>query len=69
MLFRKKIEKACGYCAYATQLEDGNVLCSKKGVKDAESKCRKFRYDPLRRVPSRMKPLDFEQYRQEDFTL
>ena len=69
MLFRKKIEKSCSYCAHGTKLEDGKILCSKKGVKDVDSKCRKFTYDPLRRVPGRMKPLDFQKYKQEDFSL
>ena len=69
MLFRKKIEKACCYCAYGTMLEDGKILCSKRGVKEADSHCRKFAYDPLRRIPCRIKPLDFQQYRQEDFSL
>lgn len=69
MLFRKKIDKSCSYCAYGTMLEDGKILCSKRGVKEADSKCRKFTYDPLRRVPGRMKPLDFQKYEQEDFSL
>ena len=69
MLFRKKIEKSCSYCAHGTKLEDSNILCSKRGVRDADSRCRKFEYDPLQRIPCRMKPLDFDQYQKEDFTL
>ena len=69
MLFRKKIERSCSYCAYGTELDDGKILCSKRGVKEADSKCRKFCYDPLRRVPGRMKPLDFKKYDEEDFSL
>ena len=69
MLFRKKIERSCSYCQYATHLEDGQVLCVKKGLKSIDDKCRKFRYDPLKRVPAKAKALDFSKYDQDDFSL
>ena len=69
MLFRKKIQKSCSYCMYATKIDDGMVLCSKKGMKDACSKCRKFVYDPCKRIPLKAKTLDFSQYETEDFSL
>ena len=69
MLFRKKIEKACAYCTYGTVLEDGQVLCSKKGVRTVDDKCMRFRYDPCKRIPLKMKSLDFEKYQDTDFTL
>lgn len=69
MLFRKKMEKSCAYCAYGVKLDDEQVLCSKKGLRDLFSKCRKFKYDPTKRVPSRPKALDFGKYEEEDFTL
>lgn len=69
MLFRKKIEKSCSYCAFATKLDDEQVLCVKKGVVTADSKCRKFRYDPCKRIPLKSKAPDFEKYTQEDFSL
>lgn len=69
MLFRKKIERSCAYCAYGAPLEGGQVLCAKKGLCGVEDKCRRFRYDPLKRVPSKVKALDFTQYQGEDFTL
>ena len=50
MLFRKKIERSCSYCVYGAKLEDGAVLCSKRGLKNEEDHCRKFRYDPSKRV-------------------
>ena len=46
MLFRKKIERSCSYCAYSTKLDDAQALCIKKGVVDLYGKCRKFCYDP-----------------------
>lgn len=69
MLFRKRIEKNCAYCARGTVLEDGKVLCSKRGLRSAGGGCRKFRYDPCKRVPPRAKPLDFSQYEDRDFSL
>lgn len=69
MLFRKKIERSCAYCALGTQLADQTILCSKKGIVDASRPCRKFRYDPTRRIPGRFKPLDFTKYDNEDFSL
>ena len=43
MLFRKKIERSCTYCRFATQLDDEQVLCAKKGVVSVFKPCRKFR--------------------------
>ncbi len=69
MLFRKKIERSCSYCAYGTQIQDGQVLCTKKGVVSAQGKCRKFSYDPCKRIPPRPKAMDFSKYDQQDFSL
>lgn len=68
MLFRKKIQPACEYCAHGTVLEDGRVLCVKRGVVAPEG-CRKFRYDPCKRVPPRPKALDFQKFNKEDYSL
>ena len=69
MLFRKKMEKCCQYCAHSTQLDDESVLCAKKGVKDRYSKCRKFCYDPCKRIPSKPKAMDFSKYETYDYSL
>ena len=69
MLFRKRIEKSCSYCRFGTMLEDEMALCTKRGVVLASHKCRKFRYDPTKRIPAKPKALDFDKYNQEDFTL
>ena len=69
MLFRKKIEKSCTYCRFGTMLDDGMALCTKRGVVLTSRKCRKFRYDPIKRVPFKPKALDFDKYTQEDFSL
>ena len=69
MLFRKKQPRICSCCVHSTVLEDGLILCIKKGVRSADEGCRKFQYDPCKRIPVKAKTPDFEKYNQEDFTL
>ena len=69
MLCRKKIERSCSYCANGVQLEDGTILCIKKGIKTEHDKCFRFRYDPCKRIPVKAKALDFSRYQNEDFSL
>jgi len=69
MLFRKKIERSCAYCIYGTLLESEHILCSKKGLREMKGKCRKFKYDPCKRIPLKAKALDFKKFEQEDFSL
>lgn len=69
MLFRKRIEKSCSYCSRGTQIDEDTILCTKKGIRPAWSKCLKFRYDPCKRIPKKPKALDFSKYDKEDFSL
>ena len=69
MLFRKKITPSCSYCQWGTAMDETEVLCIKKGVVPTDSKCRKFRYDPCKRVPPKMKALDIKKYDDVDFSL
>lgn len=69
MLFRKKIEPSCSYCLHGAALENDRVLCAKKGFRSAEDKCRRFKYDPCKRIPKKAKALDFSRYDNEDFSL
>lgn len=69
MLFRKKIERSCAYCQYGTKLEDEQILCSKKGMRTIDDQCRKFKYDPCKRIPVKARALDFSKYEAEDFSL
>ena len=69
MLFRKRIERSCAYCTFGTKLDEDTILCTKRGIKSIEDKCRKFKYDPCKRVPHKAKPLDFSKYDGEDFSL
>ena len=69
MLFRKKIERSCAYCIHGAKLDDGTVLCSKKGMKTLDDQCLKFQYDPTKRIPAKAKALDFSKYDEQDFSL
>lgn len=69
MLFRKKIEKCCAYCVYGTKVNEDQILCAKKGLKNPDGKCRRFDYDPTKRIPAKPKALDFTKYEEKDFSL
>lgn len=69
MLFRKNFQRSCNYCSFGTELTDGTVLCAKKGIVDPDKACRKFRYDPTRRIPGNQKAPDFSKYDEDDFSL
>lgn len=69
MLFRKKIEKQCAYCAHSTALNEEQIHCPKKGVKDPSDHCMFFTYDATKRVPAKAKAVDFEKYEAYDYSL
>lgn len=69
VLFRKKILRSCSYCVNAAKVGEDQVICSKRGVVSSQFACRKFRYDPCKRIPRKQKPLDFAKYDNEDFSL
>ena len=44
--------RCCAYCEYAESTDDDSImLCLKKGKVEADSCCRKFSYDLLKRKP------------------
>ena len=68
MLFRKKMTRSCAYCIFGTHLEDGNILCTKKGLRTLDDACRRFQYDPCKRIPLIAKALVFSQFDDADFS-
>ena len=64
MLFRKKIQRSCNYCSNGTRLNDGSVLCMRRGIVSQDDSCRK-----CKRVPVKQKAPDFSKYDGEDFSL
>ena len=69
MLFRKKIERSCSYCQHGANFSDDQILCTKRGVVSALNSCKHFCYNPCKRIPPKMKALDFDKYKDTDFSL
>lgn len=66
--FKKDIEPQCKYCEFGTPSGRESVLCKKVGgIMQPFSKCRKFKYDPLKREP-RIKSLSTD-FSKEDFSI
>lgn len=53
MFFRKDMEHSCSICTHACEIDSNDMLCRRYGVVNKSYSCRKFRYDPYKRVPSR----------------
>lgn len=67
-LFGKNISPSCEYCKRGTATPDKQmVLCPKSGVVSPFYSCKKFLYDPLKRVP-RNKP-SIKKISDKDFSL
>lgn len=67
-VFDKKLEKRCGYCIFGRKSEFSNeVMCIKKGITDVNDFCRKFKYDPLKREPERIRISN--DFNAEDFKI
>ena len=67
-LFGKNIDHACEYCLNGKITEDRKmVLCEHKGIVAPFYSCRKYVYDPLKRIPKRQNKLP--KYNENDFKL
>ena len=82
LLFRKNIDRYCAYCQFAGRIDEAHMICQHCGVVPCEHHCRRFRYDPLKRVPGRAfqkskektglgraKPKEFQKFKTQDFSL
>ncbi len=67
--FNKDIEPQCILCEHGSVFPDNStILCRKAGgVTDAYNKCKKFKYDPLKREPKIISVS--KDFTQEDFKL
>ena len=67
-IYNDELQPQCAYCAFGKPAATGTeILCFKKGVVEPGFACRKFEYDPLKRDPKQLKPL--EAFSAEDFAL
>ena len=69
MLFRKNIARSCAYCRFGAKLNTQEILCTKRGIVSTETSCRRFKYDPCKRIPSKQRASDFSKYDKEDYSL
>ncbi len=55
-MFSQENPRICELCEYASSVANNatHMLCSKKGIMEKGSGCKKFLYDPLKRVPHRI---------------
>jgi hypothetical protein len=68
LLFNKKLPPSCSYCVYGKQsVFENEIVCAKNGITFMRDSCRKFKYDPLKRTPEKIKISD--NYNSEDFKL
>ena len=66
--FGQNIEPRCEYCQNGHESADGRmILCPRKGIVERSASCRKFCYDPLRRIPRTAPPLPV--FSDDDFSL
>ena len=68
-LFQQDIQPRCAYCAKGAPLEEGRILCGKRGVVSATFACPAFRYDPLKRVPPKPAKLSTNKLDEDAFRL
>ena len=67
-LYGNTVQPSCEHCAHGRKSFDGNAeLCARKGVMPQYHHSRKFRYDPLKRIPLRQPRLG--SYTEEDFRI
>lgn len=67
-LYGKDVLPRCLYCEHGQPVKDtGHINCRYRGVVTDGYSCRKFRYDPLKRVPA--KPAALPRYDAGDFSI
>ncbi len=68
-LFGKKdISASCSYCTHGRIAPNKeSILCKKSGLVDLDYSCKKFKYDPLKRQPTRPRPIT--TFDEEEFSL
>ena len=66
-LFGKYIEQNCIYCENSETDSNGDVFCKIEKHSERKDKCKRFKYDPLKRKPSISPKLP--TYNPDDFSL
>lgn len=68
-LFSNQDESRCEWCAHGhpANNDETKILCRHKGIVDSAFHCRKYKYDPLKRVPKHAPKLP--EFDSNDFSL
>ena len=67
-LFGQGVDPSCAYCGRGRPSVDRTlILCEEKGISPPGGRCRRFVYDPMKRVP-RPEP-ELPQFDPEEFKL
>ncbi len=67
-LYGNNIQATCEHCLFGKRSSDGKaILCPHKGVMPLYHHCRKFSYDPIKRIPFRQPRLP--KFSADDFTI
>jgi len=69
MLFSRNIEPRCAYCLHSVKLDEDTVACYKRGILEAAGFCKKYRYEPTKRVPQKRAKLSSSAFSEADFEL
>ncbi len=69
MLYSKEIDKRCEICMLGKKINDSEAICAKHGIVSLGYKCRRFKYDATKRIPSDNTSADFLVFNEKDFSL
>lgn len=70
MIYRECENPKCFFCAYSSKLAaTEDMICTKAGIVSQDSICKKFRYDPQKRIPKRVQKLNKDKFTADDFAL
>lgn len=68
-IYDPSIRKMCSYCQHGTKIPAGeDVICPYKGLVSYDYVCRKYLYDPTRRIRKRTKKMQ-ASFDETDFSL
>ncbi len=68
-IFSKEIEPYCIYCVHSKPIGSMQVICPKHGIVSTNYHCRKYKYDPTKRIPPEPAAMDIECFTAEDFKI
>ena len=69
MLFNKEIEPCCAYCLHASPVNENEAVCKKHGIVHLTYRCKRYTYDPTRRIPPEPEEIPAGYFSEKDFSL